>query len=72
MLASAGLVLSLSSLLMGARFSGYQLAVMLLQVGGVSLVLGMYYRLNGKSGSKPKSTSLVSGIYDLESGVTPR
>ncbi len=69
MLAASGLLLTLSSLLLGTRYWGYQRAVVLLQAGGLSLVLGMFFRLRGNSGdAKEALLSSIAGLYNMESG----
>lgn len=69
LLAASGLVLSLSSLLLGTEYWGYQRAVILLQAGGLSLVLGMFFRLGGNGGrTKEALLSFVASLYDMESG----
>jgi hypothetical protein len=57
-----GLTLTLSSLLLGSRTLGYQRAVLSLQLGGVFLVLGGFFRLFD---NHPLHDALV-GLYDLE------
>jgi len=57
-----GLVLTLSSLLLGSRILGYQRAVLSLQLGGIFLVLGGFFRLFD---NHPLQDALA-GLYDLE------
>jgi hypothetical protein len=57
-----GLALTLSSLLLGSRTLGYQRAVLSLQLGGLFLLLGGFFRLFDKH---PIQDALV-GLYDLE------
>jgi hypothetical protein len=69
LLAASGLLLSLSSLLLGTRYWGYQRAVILLQAGGLSLVLGMFFRLRGNGEHTQEALlSFVASLYDMESG----
>ena len=62
LVAFLGLNLTLSSLLLGSRILGYQRAVLSLQLGGVFLVLGGFFRLFD---NHPLRDVLV-GLYDLE------
>jgi hypothetical protein len=57
-----GLVLTLSSLLLGSRILGYQRAVLSLQLGGLFLLLGGFFRLFD---NRPLHDALV-GLYDFE------
>ncbi|OLD13464.1 MAG: hypothetical protein AUI93_01165 [Crenarchaeota archaeon 13_1_40CM_3_52_10] len=57
-----GLTLTLSSLLLGSRTLGYQHAVLSLQLGGLFLVLGGFFRLFD---NHPIHGALA-GLYDLE------
>ena len=57
-----GLALILSSLLLGSRTLGYQRAVFSLQLGGLFLVLGGFFRLFD---NHPLRDALA-GLYDLE------
>jgi uncharacterized membrane protein len=57
-----GLTLTLSSLLLGSRVLGYQRAVLSLQLGGLFLVLGGFFRLFD---NHPLRDALA-GLYDLE------
>jgi hypothetical protein len=57
-----GLALTLSSLLLGSRTLGYQRALLSLQLGGLFLLLGGFFRLFDKH---PIQDALV-GLYDLE------
>ncbi len=50
-LASLGLTLTLSSLILGSRILGYQRAVLSLQLGGLFLVLGGFFRLFDNHGT---------------------
>ncbi len=69
-LSSSGLVLTLSSLLLGSRGLGYQRAVLMMQVGGLALVLALFFRLWGSndSSNKLERAGPLGGLYDLESG----
>ena len=62
LVAFLGLTLTLSSLLLGSRILGYQRAVLSLQLGGLFLVLGGFFRLFDHH---PLQDALV-GLYDLE------
>jgi len=57
-----GLTLTLASLLLGFRTLGYQRAVLSLQLGGLLLVLGGFFRLFD---NRPLENALA-GLYDLE------
>ena len=57
-----GLSLTLSSLLLGSRILGYQRAVLSLQLGGLFLVLGGFFRLFDNQPLK----NALAGLYDLE------
>lgn len=68
LLAVSGLLLTLSSLLLGTRYWGYQRAVVLLQAGGLSLVLGMFFRLSGSRGDTSEGLlGSITNLYDMES-----
>jgi hypothetical protein len=58
-----GLALTLSSLLLGSRILGFQRAVLSLQLGGLFLVLGGFFRLFEIHGMH----DVLAGLYDLES-----
>jgi hypothetical protein len=62
LVAILGLTLTLSSLLLGSRILGYQRAVLTLQLGGLFLVLGGFFRLFD---NHPVQDALA-GLYDLE------
>ena len=62
-IALLGLTLTLSSLLLGSRTLGYQRAVFSLQLGGLFLVLGGFFRLYGNHPME----ELLATLYDLES-----
>jgi len=62
LVACLGLTLTLSSLLLGSRILGYQRAVLTLQLGGLFLVLGGFFRLFE---NHPLQDALA-GLYDLE------
>jgi hypothetical protein len=62
LVAFLGLALTLSSLLLGSRVLGYQREVLSLQLGGLFLVLGGFFRLFD---SHPLQDALA-GLYDLE------
>jgi len=57
-----GLALTLSSLVLGSRTLGYQRAVLSLQLGGLFLVLGGFFRLFDNHGNH----DVLAGLYDLE------
>lgn len=61
-IAVLGLALTLSSLILGPRTLGYQKAVFSLQLGGLFLVLGGFFRLYDKH---PLQEALAK-LYDLE------
>lgn len=61
-IAVLGLVLTLSSLLLGSRTLGYQRAVFSLQLGGLFLVLGGFFRLYDNHPMQ----ELLATLYDLE------
>lgn len=62
-MAVSGTLLTLSSLILGAEFWGYQTGVLMLQAGILALGLGLFLRFNVGS----KQSSLLSQLYDLES-----
>ncbi len=70
LLSLVGLVLTLSSLLLGSHGLGYQRAVLMMQVGGLALVLALFFRLygNNDSSNKLENVGPLAGLYDLESG----
>ncbi len=57
-----GFALTLSSLLLGSRTLGYQRAVLSLQLGGLLLVLGGFFRLFDNHDIH----DALAGLYDLE------
>jgi hypothetical protein len=57
-----GLTLTLSSFLLGSRILGYQRAVLTLQLGGLFLVLGGFFRLFD---NHPIRDALAD-LYDIE------
>lgn len=61
-----GLVLTLSSLLLGSRTLGYSRAVLSLQIGGLLLVLGGFFRLFDNHGMQ----DVLAGLYDLEDAAS--
>ncbi len=68
-MAASGLLLTLSSLLLGTRYWGYQRAVQMLQAGGLLLVLGMFYRLTGNSGrGHDAQVGPLAHLFDMEAG----
>lgn len=60
--ATSGVFLSLSSLLLGAQFWGYQTGVLMLQTGILMLGLGLFLKLN----SELPQSNLLSQLDDLE------
>ncbi|TMI09419.1 hypothetical protein E6H34_01355 [Candidatus Bathyarchaeota archaeon] len=60
-----GLALVLSSLLLGSRTLGYSRAVLSLQLGGLFLVLGGFFRLFHNHGVQ----DALTGLYDLEAAM---
>ncbi len=60
-----GLTLTLSSLLLGSRILGYQRAVLSLQLGGLFLVLGGFFRLFDNRGLQ----DVLAGLHDLEAAM---
>ena len=64
-IALLGLTLALSSLLLGSRTLGYQRAVLSLQLGGLFLVLGGFFRLFDNPGIQ----DILADLYDLEASV---
>ncbi len=58
----SGLILTLSSLVLGADFWGYQTGVLMLQAGIIGLGLGLFLKFNVGS----KRSSLLLQLYDLE------
>lgn len=64
LLAFSGLLLTLSSLLLGPQYWGYQKAIFLMQGGGFAFALGLFFRLTGGMG---ESASPVGLLYDMES-----
>jgi hypothetical protein len=62
LVAFLGLTLTLSSLLLGSRILGYQRAVLSLQLGGLFLVLGGFFRLFDDHPAR----DALAGLYDLE------
>ena len=60
-----GLVLTLSSLVLGSRTLGYQRAVLTLQIGGLFLVLGGFFRLFDNHGIQ----DALADLYDLEAAM---
>jgi hypothetical protein len=63
-LALLGLAFTVSSLLLGSRILGYQRAVLSLQLGGLFLVLGGFFRLHDYHPLK----DALAALYDLEEG----
>jgi phosphoglycerol transferase MdoB-like AlkP superfamily enzyme len=57
-----GVTLTLASLLLGSRTLGYQRAVLSLQLGGLFLVLGGFFRLFDNHGLH----DVLAVLYDLE------
>jgi hypothetical protein len=61
-LALLGVTLTLSSLFLGSRILGYQKAVLSLQLGGLFLVMGGFFRLFDNSDFH----DAIAALYDLE------
>lgn len=57
-----GLTLTLSSLFLGSRILGYQKAVLSLQLGGLFLVMGGFFRLFDNR----EFREVIAGLYDIE------
>ncbi|TMI19041.1 hypothetical protein E6H32_03280 [Candidatus Bathyarchaeota archaeon] len=66
LVAFLGLALTLSSLLLGSRTLGYERAVLSLQLGGLFLVLGGFFRLFDNNGIQ----DALAGLYNLEAAAT--
>jgi hypothetical protein len=62
LVAFLGLALTLSSLLLGSRTLGYSRAVLSLQLGGLFMVIGGFFRLFDNQGIQ----DVLAGLYDLE------
>jgi hypothetical protein len=60
-----GVTLTLSSLILGSQILGYQRAVLSLQLGGLFLVLGGFFRLFDNHGTQ----DVLAGLYDLEAAM---
>ena len=72
LLAFVGLLLTLSSLLLGVRFWGYQRAVILLQTGGLALALGLFFRItSGQRQTPARTVRGLAELYDMESFTRP-
>ncbi len=67
-LSFSGLVLTLSSLLLGSHGLGYETAVLMLQVGGLALILALFFRLWGTNDASNRldSGGPLYALYDLE------
>ena len=67
-LSLSGLVLTLSSLLLGSHGLGYERAVLMMQVGGLALVLALFFRIWGTSDASHRldSRGPLYALYDLE------
>jgi hypothetical protein len=61
-----GLALTLSSMLLGSQTLGYSRAVLSLQLGGLFLVLGGFFRLF----ESRRVQDVLQGLYDLEATVS--
>ncbi|OLE69045.1 hypothetical protein AUF78_13130 [archaeon 13_1_20CM_2_51_12] len=64
-IAFLGLALTLFSLLLGSRTLGYSRAVLSLQLGGLFLVVGGFFRLFDHRGMH----EVLAGLYDLEAAM---
>jgi len=72
LLAVVGLLFTMSSLLLGVRFWGYERAVILLQTGGLALILGLFFRITGGQGStRARVVKALAELYDMESFTRP-
>ena len=67
-LSFSGLVLTLSSLLLGSHGLGYETAVLMLQVVGLALLLALFFRIWGTGSESNRSDGLgpLYALYDLE------
>jgi hypothetical protein len=65
-IAFLGFALTLSSLLLGSRTLGYSRAVLSLQLGGLFLVLGGFFRLFDNHGIH----DVLASLYDLEATIS--
>lgn len=67
-LSLSGLVLTVSSLLLGSHGLGYERAVLMLQVGGLALVLALFFRIWGNDGGSNRSDGVgpLYALYNLE------
>ena len=67
-LSFSGLVLTLSSLLLGSHGLGYETAVLTLQIGGLALILALFFRIWGTSNESRRSGGAgpLYALYDLE------
>ncbi len=67
-LSFSGLVLTLGSLLLGSHRLGYETAVLMLQTGGLALILALFFRIWGTSSLSETSDGAgpLYALYDLE------
>lgn len=67
-LSLSGLVLTVSSLLLGSHGLGYERAVLMLQVGGLALVLALFFRIWGNDSGSNRSDGVgpLYALYNLE------
>ena len=60
--ATSGMVLAVSSILLGPQFWGYQAGVLMLQAGILALGLGLFLRIN----PQPRMTDPLLFLEDIE------
>ncbi len=60
--ATSGIVLAVSSILLGPQFWGYQAGVLMLQAGVLALGLGLFLRIN----PRPRMTNPLLLLDDIE------
>jgi len=68
LVAMSGMVLTVSSILLGPQFFGYQIGVLMLQAGVMALGLGLFLRLNPRAGV----LDALVFLDDIESGRDAR
>ena len=60
--ATSGMVLAVSSILLGQQFWGYQAGVLMLQAGILALGLGLFFRIN----PRPRMIDPLLLLDDIE------
>ena len=67
-LSFSGFVLTLSSLLLGSHGLGYERAVLMLQVGGLALILALFFRIWGNNSESNRSDGAgpLHALYNIE------